>query len=119
MFQGYKIKVDRPKLEAVYRRYTALGDNIQTNYLQCAQYLTYCGQQGIIFNPKKLEVGRTEVNIFGLRMTQQGVLPTQNQVETMIKYPTPKCLRDMIGFLELVNQATFCLGKRQGMQWKN
>ena len=44
-------------------------------------------------------------------MTQQGVLPTQNQVETMLKYPTPKCLRDMRGFLGLVNQATFCLGK--------
>ena len=29
----------------------------------------------------------------------------------MLKYPTPKCHRDMRGFLGLVNQATFCLGK--------
>ena len=28
----------------------------------------------------------------------------------MEKYPTPKSLRDMRGFLGLVNQSTFCLG---------
>ena len=78
--------------------------------MQVARYLTFCGQSGIIFNPKKLEVGRTEVNIFGLHVTQQGVLPTKNQIETMQKYPTPKNLRDMRGFLGLVNQATFCIG---------
>ena len=85
--------------------------SFKQSFMQCAKYLTYCGRQGIIFNPNKIEVGRQEVNIFGLRMTQQGVLPTQNQVETMLKYPTPKCLRDMRGFLGLVDQATFCLGK--------
>ena len=78
--------------------------------MQCARYLTFCGQAGIIFNPKKLEVGRTEVNIFGLRVTQQGVLPTKNMMETMEKYPAPRNLRDMRGFLGLVNQTTFCLG---------
>ena len=31
-------------------------------------------------------------------------------METMEKYPTPRSLRDMRGFLGLVNQATFCLG---------
>ena len=81
------------------------------SFMQCARYLTFCGKSGIIFNPKKMEVGRTEVNIFGLHITQQGVLPTKNQIETMHKYPAPRSLRDMRGFLGLVNQATFCLGK--------
>ena len=84
--------------------------SFKQSFMQCAKYLTFCGQSGIIFNPRKLEVGRTEVNIFGLHVTQQGVLPTKNQIETMQKYPTPRSLRDMRGFLGLVNQATFCLG---------
>ena len=65
--------------------------------------------EGIIFNPKKLEVGKKQVNIFGFRMGQNGVLPSENQIESLCKYPTPKNLRDMRGFMGLVNQSTFCL----------
>merc|ERR1712030_215198 len=94
------------------------ASSFKQSVLQVIKYLTFCGQSGIIFNPKKLEVGRTDVNIFGLHVTQQGVMPTRNQIETMEKYPTPKSLRDMRGFLGLVNQATFCLGPetRQAME---
>ena len=42
-------------------------------------------------------------------MTQSGVLPSENQIESMSKYPTPRNLRDMRGFMGLVNQSTFCL----------
>ena len=65
--------------------------------------------EGIIFNPKKLEVGKKQVNIFGFRMSQTGVLPSENQIESMSRYPTPKNLRDMRGVMGLVNQTTFCL----------
>ena len=42
-------------------------------------------------------------------MGQNGVLPSENQIESLSKYPTPKNLRDMRGFMGLVNQSTFCL----------
>ena len=42
-------------------------------------------------------------------MSQTGVLPSDNQIESMSRYPTPKNLRDMRGFMGLVNQTTFCL----------
>ena len=42
-------------------------------------------------------------------MTQAGVLPSENQIESLKKYPNPKNLRDMRGFMGLVNQSTFCL----------
>ena len=59
-----------------------------------------------------------ELEIFGFRMTQSGVLPSKNQIESMSKYPSPKNLRDMRGFMGLVNQTTFCLSKetRQTME---
>ena len=63
----------------------------------------------IIFNPKKLEIEKKQVNIFGFRMRQTGVLPSENQIESMSRYPIPKNLRDMRGFMGLVNQTTFCL----------
>ena len=71
--------------------------------------MTFCGTEGIIFNPKKLEVGKKQVNIFGFRISQTGVLPSENQIESLSKYPNPKNLRDMRGFMGLVNQSTFCL----------
>ena len=85
------------------------GSSIKQSFLQCAKYLTFCGQQGIVFNPNKLQVGKKEVAIFGFRMTQSGVLPSINQIESMSKYPNPKNLRDIRGFMGLINQTTFCL----------
>ena len=88
------------------------ASSMKQAFLQCAKYMTFCGLKGIIFNPKKLEVAKSEVNIFGFRMTQGGILPSLNQIETMMNYPSPKNLRDMRGFLGLVNQATFCLSQK-------
>merc|ERR1711981_328633 len=85
------------------------SSSIKQSFLQCARYLSFCGTEGIVFNPAKLEVGREEVQIFGFRMSQNGVLPSLNQIESLSKYPTPKNLRDMRGFMGLVNQSTFCL----------
>ena len=85
------------------------SSSLKQSFLQCAKYLTVCGKEGIIFNPKKLEVGKKQVNIFGFKMSQTGVLPSDNQIESMSRYPTPKNLRDMRGFMGLVNQTTFCL----------
>ena len=59
-----------------------------------------------------MEVGKKQVNIFGFRMSQNGVLPSENQVESLSKYPAPKNLRDMRGFMGLVNQSTFCLSSK-------
>ena len=89
------------------------SSSMKQSFLQCAKYLSFCGGEGIIFNPKKLEVGKKEVNIFGFRMTQSGVLPSINQIESISKYPNPSNLRDMRGFMGLVNQSTFCLSGKQ------
>ena len=85
------------------------SSSAKQSFLQCAKYLTFCGTEGIIFNPKKLEVGKKQVNIFGFRMSQTGVLSSENQIECLSKYPNPTNLRDMRGFMGLVNQSTFCL----------
>ena len=85
------------------------SSSTKNSFLQCAKYLTFCGNEGIIFNHKKLEVGKKQVTIFGFRMGQSGVLPSENQIESLSKYSNPKNLRDMRGFMGLVNQSTFCL----------
>ena len=46
------------------------SSSIKDSFLQCALYLTFCGTEGIIFNPRKLEVGKKQVNIFGFRMSR-------------------------------------------------
>ena len=88
------------------------SSSLKTSFLQCAQYPAFWGNEGIIFNPKKLEVGKKQVNIFGFRMGQNGVLPSENQIESLSRYPAPKNLRDMRGFMGLVNQSTFCLSSK-------
>ena len=51
-------------------------------------------------------------------MGQSGVLPSENQIESLSKYPNRKNFRDMRGFIGLVNQSIFCLstGTRKMME---
>lgn len=49
------------------------------------------------------------MDIFGFCMTQSGELHSIKQFESMSKYPTPKNIHNMRGFMWLVNQSTFCV----------
>ena len=67
------------------------------------KYLLFCGERGIVFNPAKMKLCEKELEIVGLKLTQDGVKPADNQVESLQKYPTPRSLRDMRGFMGLLN----------------
>ena len=54
--------------------------DLKTTFIQVMRYLSFCERRGIVFNPKKLRQGEKEMGIFGLKMTQQGMKPTDNQI---------------------------------------
>ena len=72
----------------------------------------YCGSKGIIFNQEKLQIAEEETEIFGFRMTQQGVKPSLNQLEAISEFKLPSQLRDIRQFVGLVIQSTFCLSQQ-------
>ena len=78
-------------------------------FVQVWKYLQFCGSQGIIFNKDKLTIAEEETEIFGFRMTQSGVKPSINQLEAITQYKIPSHIREIRGFLGLINQSTFCL----------
>lgn len=53
--------------------------------------------------PQKCEFGMTEVNILGNRVSIEGVLPSEKNIECIINFPTPKKVRDVRSFLGLAS----------------
>ena len=77
-------------------------------FYQVMKYLAYCGKEVIVLNGKKMQIARTELEIFGFQMTQKGIMPSKNQLESIKKFPKPNCIRDIRAFMGLINQASWC-----------
>ena len=71
--------------------------------------MEYCGKEGIIFNFDKLKIIEKEVDIFGYKMTQKGIVPSDNQIEAITEFRIPSYIRDVQAFFGLINQSTLCL----------
>jgi hypothetical protein len=69
------------------------SDSIWTSFRQIWYILNYCSQQGIVFNPKKMKLGDTSLNIFGYHLEQTGLQPTDEFMDALLKYPNPKKLK--------------------------
>ena len=80
-------------------------------FTQVWKYLQFCGSKNIVFNKDKLALAEEETEIFGFQMSQSGVKPSLNQLESITEYKLPTQLREIHGFIGLVNQSTFCLSK--------
>lgn len=78
------------------------------SYLHIMKYLLFCGREGIVFNSRKMQIGQTELEIFGFQMTQSRIMPSKNQLESIRRFPTPKSLRNIRAFMGLINQASWC-----------
>ena len=52
--------------------------------------------------PSKCEFLRKEVVYLGHRISEQGVQPDENKMEAVLKFPIPKCPKDIKSFLGLV-----------------
>ena len=48
------------------------SNNLETSIIQVMSYLSFFREKGIVFNPKKLKLGEKEMEIFGLKLDQQG-----------------------------------------------
>ena len=100
MFRGFsdKGKTDKwstPSWKRCINDTLLWSKDLEMLFMQVMKYLSFCGEKGIVFNPKKLRLLEKEMEIFGLKLDQQGVKPADNQVESLQKYSTPKSLRDM------------------------
>ena len=60
-------------------------------------------EYGIIINPTKCMLGVQKLHFLGHHVTQQGITPLPEQVQTIRDFPQPRTLRKLREFLGLVN----------------
>ena len=71
-----------------------------------AEYLTLCGQNGIIQNPDKFTFCERTVNWAGFQLGPDGVRPLPAHTDAIRSFPTPRNITDIRSFMALVNQVS-------------
>ncbi|EMD30692.1 hypothetical protein CERSUDRAFT_27909, partial [Gelatoporia subvermispora B] len=59
------------------------------------------GHAGATFSPEKIQLCKPDVIIVGQRCTPEGRLPDESKVDKIQKWPRPKTVKDVRGFLGL------------------
>ena len=82
------------------------AENLADAFHQVAEYLELVGNNGIILNLEKFNFGRDVVDWAGVRVTQDGIAPLPEHVESIKNFPVPENITDMRSYWALVNQVS-------------
>ena len=87
---------------------TILFDNsIEENFHKVCNFLTTGALGGCTFNPQKFQFGQEEVNFLGFLITSEGVKTTQQFRDSILNFPTPKCITDVRSWFGCINQISY------------
>ena len=79
---------------------------IREMFQHTAEYLTLCGQNGILQNRDKFVFCERTVDWAGFRLGPDGVRPLPSHTEAIRSFPTPTSVTDLRSFMALVNQVS-------------
>ena len=87
---------------------TLLYDNtIEESFYRAGEFLTTCGNNGIILNPKKFKFAEKEVDFLGFTITDLGIKPTAEYLSNIMNFPTPTNLTDVRSWYGAVAQVSY------------
>ena len=82
-------------------------DDISSNFQQVCKYISHCSAAGCTFNPSKFQFGEKQVKYLGFLITDSGVKPTNEFVNDIMSFPTPRNLTDVRSFFGAINQISY------------
>ena len=85
--------------------------NIAESFWHTIRYIKLCADNGIVFNPKKFQFAKEEVEFAGFEMTMDGYKPIPKFIEAIRAFPTPKNLTGIRSWFGLVNQASYAFAQ--------
>ena len=78
--------------------------SIEDAFYHTWDYLVLCVQNGIILNIDKFKFCRDTVEFAGLKLTSNGVEPSDSMLSAIANFPTPQNITDARSWFGLVNQ---------------
>jgi hypothetical protein len=91
-------------------------DDISKSFWHTLEYISLCSQNGIVFNPKKFQFAKTEVDFAGFTICKDGLKPTKGIMEAIVTFPTPQNITDARSWFGLVNQVAYNISSSATMQ---
>ena len=88
---------------------------IRDNFWHTCEYITLCGKNGVIFNPKKLVFARDTIEFAGFSVTPDSLKPTQRMLDAIQGFPAPTNIKGVRAWFGLVNQVAYAFAGSQLM----
>ena len=70
------------------------------------EYISYCVDKGIVFNPDKFHFAGRQVEFTGFLVIDNGVEPTKRMTEAIFHFPTPTSITGIRSWFGLVKQVS-------------
>ena len=83
------------------------SDDITQAFMDAANWLTTCGNNGITLNPDKFRFAEDNVEFAGFEITTTSVKPCKKYTKAIKDFPTPTNLTDIRSWFGLVNQISY------------
>ena len=80
---------------------------IKEAFFRACEFLDTCGNNGVILNPKKFIFSEREVDFLGFTVTDTGVKPTQNFMDSILNFPSPANLTDVRSWFGAIAQISY------------
>ena len=90
-------------------------DSIETSFWHTIDYITHCGDNGIVFNPEKFHFAEKEIDFAGFRIMEDGIKPTKKMTEAIANFPTPTNITNIRSWFGLVNQVSYAFSQAEIM----
>ena len=90
--------------------------SLEEAFLHTFDHLKLCADNGIVFNVEKFVFGSETVEFAGFRVTKDGFGPTQNTIDSIRNYPTPRSVTDIKSWFGLVGFVAYAFSESELMQ---
>ena len=80
--------------------------NLEKHWWRTIDFLTICGEAGIVLNPEKFQFCSKDVEFAGFRLTESRVAPLEKYMSAIRDFPTPANITDIRSWFGLVNQVS-------------
>ena len=85
------------------------------HFYHIVHFLTLTSQHGIVQNPTKFEFGRTNIDFVGFSLGPNGVTPSAEILDAIMKFPKPTNLTGVRSLFGLIEQVSWGFSKAEVM----
>ena len=89
--------------------------SLEDSFWHTVDYITLCGENGVVFDPSKFVFGADTVDFAGFTITPEGYKPTARLLSAIRDFPTPTNITGIRSWFGLVNQVAYAFAQSKVM----